>query len=67
MPACRRRCGGGGGTPFPASRPPCHGNVAVRVPVRACGREAGWRTRYLCVAKRATALNVRVLHVQPFS
>jgi len=29
-PAGRRRCGGGGGTPFPAPRSPRHGSVAVR-------------------------------------
>jgi len=37
-PAKRRRCRGGGGTPFFAPRAPRHGNVAVRAPVRARGR-----------------------------
>jgi len=42
-PAGCRRCGGGGGTPFPAPRAPRHGNVVVRAPVRARGYEAGRR------------------------
>jgi len=60
-PAGRRRCGGGGGTPVPTPRPPRDGNVAVRAPVRTRGHGAGRRTRYLCVAERATALKARVL------
>ena len=63
-PASRRRCGGGGGTPFPALRPTRHGNVAVRAPVRACGCGAGRRARCRCVAERATALKARVLHAR---
>jgi len=63
-PAVRRRCGGGGGTPFPALRPPRHGNVAVRAPVRARGYGAGRRARCRCVAERATALTARVLHAR---
>jgi len=66
-PAGRRRCGGGGGTPFPAQRPPRHGNVAVRAPVRARGHGAGRRTPYLCVGERATALKARVLHVRAWN
>jgi len=58
------RGGGGRGTPFPAPRPPRHGNVAARAPVRARGHGAG---RYLCVAERATALKARVLHVRAWN
>jgi len=61
-PAGRRRCGGGGGTPFPAPRPLHLSNVVVRGPVRTRVREAGRRAQCRCVAERATALKARVLH-----
>jgi len=66
-PAGRRRCGGGGGTPFPALHPPRHGNVAVRAPVRARGYGAGRRARCRCVAERAAALKARVLHARAWN
>jgi len=46
---------------MPARRPPHHGNVAVRAPVRVRGHRAGRRARCQCVAERATALKARVL------
>jgi len=66
-PAGRRHRGGRGGTPFPASRPPRHGHVAARGPVRAGGHGAGRRIRYLCVAERPTALKARVLHIRAWN
>jgi len=64
MPIGRRRCSGGGGTPFPAPRPPRYGNLAVRGPVRAGGYGAGRRAQCRCVAERDTALKARVLHAE---
>jgi len=61
-PVGRRRCGGGGGTRLPAPCAPRHANVAVGAPARARGYGAGPSARYRCVAERATALKVRVLH-----
>jgi len=66
-PAGTRRCGGGGGTPFPASRAPRHGKVAGRAPVRARGYGDGRRARCRCVAERATAPKARVLHVRAWN
>jgi len=66
-PAGRRRCGGGSGTPFPAARPPRHGNVAVYAPVRARGYGAGRRAWCRCVSERATALKARVLHAHAWN
>ena len=66
-PAGTRRCCGGGGTPFPASRAPRHGNVAVRASVRARGYGDGRRARCRCVAELATALKARVLHVRAWN
>ena len=48
-------------------RPPRHGNVAVRAPVRARGYGAGRRARCRCVAERVTALKVRVLHARAWN
>jgi len=53
--------------PFPAPRPPRHGNVAVRAPMRARGYGAGLRARCQCVAERATALKARVLHTRAWN
>jgi len=66
-PAGTRRCGGGGGTPLPASRAPRHGSVAVRAPVGARGYGAGRRTRCRCVAERATARLARVSHARAWN
>jgi len=66
-PAGRRRCGGGGGIPFPVPRSPRHSNVDVRAPVRASGYGAGLRARCRCVAERATALKARVLHARAWN
>jgi len=66
-PAGRRRCGGGGGTLFPAPRYPRHGNLAVRAPVRARGYGAGRHARCRCVAERATALKAMVLHTRAWN
>jgi len=55
-----RRCGCSSGTPFPAARPPRHGNVAVCAPVRARGCGAGRRAWCRCATERATALKARV-------
>jgi len=66
-PAGRRRCGGGGGTPFSAIHSPHHGSVAVRALVRARGYGAGRRARCRCVAERATALKAGVLHIRAWN
>jgi len=52
--------------PFPR-RPPYHGNVAVRAPVRVRGHRAGRCARCQCVAERATALKARVLHARAWN
>jgi len=66
-PAGRRRCGGGGGTPFHAPRSPRYGSVAVRAPVRARGSGAGRRASCRCVAERASAVKARVLHARAWN